>query len=179
MIRRLYPAGTFSGDYHSKGDLTNADCIVVHTFGSGPGGMAGQTNEALMQYAVDLRQQLGDLALIATRETAQAMPEHPTHILDGDLANWVGQGTGTWGELLQARDIMIAENLSRPILVAHSYHIGRVANQAVKLSIDPIIPEGLPSVFDPKSTQTWTRNSFQWAVRTAPGNIVLALQGRL
>lgn len=179
MIRRLYPAGTFTGNYQPRGDVTVGDCIIVHTFGNGPDNTPGKVNEQLMQHAVGLRGQLGDIALIASKEVAAVDPDQPSHILDGDLANWVGQGTGTWGELLQACDIMDASSLSSPILVAHSYHVGRVASQAIKLGIDPIVPPNLPSDFDPDSTQSWTRGSVLWTARTVPGNFVLALQSKL
>ena len=180
MLDRLYPSGTFTGNYRTSGDIHQADCLIAHTFGVGPdGSTGGLSNESLADYAIDLRHKLGGICLIVTAEIASVMKEEADHVTGGPLANWIGVGTGTWGELKQSKQIMDQYGLSRPILIAHSYHIGRVARQAELQSINPIIPEGLPGDFDQDSSQTWTRGRLRWAIRTVPGNIVLMMKSQL
>ena len=179
MLRQLYPTGTFTGNYQPSGDIEQADSLIVFTFGFGPNQSPGASNESLADFAVGLRQNLGSIALLATKEVSLAINEPIDLVMDSDLVGWSGVGTGTWGELQQAKQFLDQNNLDRTIVVAQSYHVGRVAAQAAKLDIDPIVPEGLPSNFTPNSIQSWTRNRLQWTIRTVPGNLVLALQDKL
>lgn len=96
------------------------------------------------------------------------------------MSNNVGTVGGSWGILVEAKEYMDDNNLSRPMMAAQAYHVGRVAMQARKLGMtDIVIPEGLPRNFDLTSEQPWTRSLGAWVPREIIGSFVLRSQSRL
>ena len=80
---------------------------------------------------------------------------------------------GSLAVLAPAKQYMDDNGLKRPILVAQAHHVTRSALMAKKVGIDPIIPEGLPNVFDKYSDQWWTTSNISWNVRELPGIFAL------
>jgi hypothetical protein len=177
----IYARGSFTGNYEPQGNIAEADCVIGNEFAFRTNGF-GSVNEQLARVIAD---HYIDLPLLINRNIAGALKElkpnrEPEEIFTGDSVNFMSdEGEGTWGELLQAKKYMNQRELQKPILIAQAYHVGRVALQAKKLGINPVIPEGLPTAFDPESVQRWTHNKFLWAIREAPGVLVLKHKGQL
>jgi hypothetical protein len=173
----IYAPGSFSGNYVSQGDPSDADCVIGHEFAFRKNGF-GRVNEQLADF-IAKRYVRTDLPLFLNRNIAGALNEiepdvEPAAVFTGESSNLTAtHGEGTWGELRQAKALMDANSLERPILVAQAYHVGRVALQAIKQGIEPIVPEGLPSDFDPESEQIWPRNQLLWGVHELLGVPVL------
>lgn len=160
----IYAKGSFSGDYEPRGDVSSADVVIAHSFGVGENGQPGVVNEALADF---INERYPHLPALAHESIAVALDVQPVASLEGDPTNTLGKGLGTRGELVQARAYMDKEGLHDALLVGQAFHIGRVAWQACQLDMDVIIPEELPTVFDPHSQQWWTRSQGLWILREA------------
>lgn len=169
----MYAKGSFSGAYEPRGDVSSADVVIGHSFGIGEDGQPGATNIALADF---INERYAQLPVLAHASIAVALDVKPVKMLEGDLTNARGKGLGTRGELLLARDYMEQEGLHSALLVGQAFHIGRVAWQACMLNMDISIPEDLPTVFDPRSQQWWTRSQGLWILREALATPVLRYQ---
>jgi hypothetical protein len=167
----MYAKGSFTGNYETIGRTQDADCVIGHAFGIRDDD-PGLSNRALADY---IEQRLTWLPHIVNRDIARVMDFEPDFELEVDPSSTSGGGLGTWEELRQAKKYMLEHGLERPILVAHSYHIGRVATQAYRSGLMPIVPPELPGVFDAESNQWWTRNRGLWTVRELAGVAVLKI----
>lgn len=165
------------GHYETSGNISDADLIVGHSFGTSTDGES--PNGAIAQYI--LAKEDGQ-PIIVDRTLADAFPK--SHLLDvvveGAVSNAMGSVGGSWGILVKAKEYMDEAELSRPLMVAQAFHIGRVAMQAEKIGMkNIIIPEQLPRMFDEASDQIWTRSRRLWVPREVLGSAVLRGQGRL
>src|ERR1700710_2661717 len=89
-------------------------------------------------------------------------PCRPAFVIRGELSTSVGNKFDSWAVFERARPFLAERGLTRPLLVAQAFHVTRVAREAERQGLRPIVPRGLPRVFDPESTQPWTRNAALW-----------------
>ena len=164
------------GHYETKGRIEDADVIVGHSFGTLTDEMS--VNRELAEYILD---RVDGRPIVVDRNLADAFPDehHIDLVVEGQVSDARGNGVGTWGTLIEAKEFMKTHELSKPLMIAQAYHIGRVAMQAQKLQMDSIIPEKLPTRFDKQSAQVWTRSRNMWVPREVIGSIVLKSQGKL
>lgn len=166
-----------NGHYESVGDIRDAEVIIGHSFGTST--HVDSPNGALAKFI--LAHENGQ-PIAVDRPLASAFPRSTQIdlVVEDTISNVTGSEGGTWMILSQTKEFMDEHELSRPLLVAQSHHIGRVAMQARRLGmIDPIIPAGLPGNFDKNSDQPWTRSKHLWIPREVIGAYVLRHQGRL
>ena len=164
------------GHYETKGRIEDADVIVGHSFGT----LTDETsaNRQLAEYILD---HVDGRPIVVDRNLADAFPgDHRIDlVVEGEVSDARGNGVGTWGTLIEAKGFMETHELSKPLMIAQAYHIGRVAMQAQKLQMDAIIPGNLPTRFDRESAQPWTRSRTMWVPREVIGSLVLKSQGKL
>ncbi len=150
-----------TGRYEQVGDPLQADCVIGHSFGTETG--PGSVNHAIAQIAVDHtllgRQLIVDRMLV---EDVKAIGLEPDFIAEGPISDINGGGLGTWGALLLIRAYMVANEINKPLTVAQAFHASRVADQTIKLGMEPILPPDLPRKFDTRSKQIWTKNRLLW-----------------
>lgn len=153
-----------TGEYAPVGDPQKADCVIGQSFGASEHG-PGYVNELLAKYIVD--NVCTNVPLILQNEIAAAMPNNrkPVFSIEGAPSTLTGGGLNSLAAIEQANIYMKENGLEQPLFIAQAYHIGRVAMLATNLGINPIIPENLPTEFDPESTQIWTRNKYLWIPR--------------
>jgi hypothetical protein len=171
--------GALTGEYEPRGSVADADCAIGQSFGSSPDGI-GLVNDRMAQFVdSDLPARL---YLLMQQEIANALEDQGSNanfVIKGDPSTAVGGQLDSWGVLSQAQQHMMERGLNRPVLVAQAHQIGRLTMQAIRLGMDPIVPEGLPTDFDPESTQFWTRNRTLWSIREAVGIPYLRLRSKL
>ena len=163
--------------YESSGNLTDADCVIGHSFAT-----SINSSSVNRQLANTMLRHADGRPLIADRTLVDAFPEgqnEVAHIVEGPVTNIKAQGVGTWGTLVEAKQYMDDNDLSRPIMIAQAFHITRVVRQAAKLGINSIVPDDLPSNFDTNSDQIWTRSPYLWIPFNALGSILLKKRGQL
>ena len=178
-MTRLWAKGTFSGRYRPQGALEQAEAVVIPEFATPPFEGAGDVNTALAAFAL-YEKTFWCLPIVTNSRSANAIrqlePDFPIyHEFSSVSSDMIGRGTGTYGELMQVRDL----GIKSPLIIAHAHHVGRVALQAKKLGMDPVVPEGLPRMFEKDSSQPWTRSPGLWAIRELLGAPVLYLRGQL
>ena len=165
------------GHYEAIGDPNDADVIIGHSFGTLTD--IESANRAIANYSLQIA---ADRPIVADRMLVDSFPnqdEDVAHIVEGKISNGVGQGVGSWGTLIEAKAYMERENLMNALMVGQAHHIGRVAMQADKLGMSTIIPPDLPSNFDARSEQRWTRSVGMWLPREVIGSLVLRAQKKL
>jgi hypothetical protein len=165
------------GHYEVTGDPASADVLIGHSFGTLTD--EGSANGSIANFIL---QNAGDRPIVADRMLVNAFPDLDAaidHVAEGPISNGVGQGVGSWGTLVEAKDFMKREGLTTALMVGQAHHIGRVVMQAKKLGIDSIVPAGLPDQFDPDSDQRWTRSLGMWVPREVIGSFVLRAQKKL
>lgn len=165
------------GRYEVTGEVAQGDCVIGHSFGTSL--KDGGVNAALADFILA---NVGDRPVIADRMLADAFPNGDNdvaHVVEGEISNGVGQGVGSWGTLLEAKDFMKLNGLESALMVGQAQHIGRVAMQAKKLRISTVIPKDLPRIFEPSSDQRWTRSLGMWVPREIVGAVVLKAQKKL
>lgn len=153
-----------TGEYTPIGDVKDADCVVGQSFGT------GFVNEQIAQYVLENR--LDQLPLILQQEIADGifdLGSFADHVITGDPSTSIGTQLDSWQVLSRAKAYMEQHDLEHPILVGQAHQMGRLTLQAIKLGLDPIVPEGLPVTFDPASSQFWTRNRGAWVLRETIG----------
>jgi hypothetical protein len=115
-------------------------------------------------------------------EIADALPPsscRPALVIRGELSTSVGNKVDSWAVFEQARSFLAERGLTRPLLVAQAFHVTRVAREAERQGMRPIVPRGLPRTFDPESTQPWTRNAALWVLREVTGLLYLKSRAKI
>lgn len=167
-----------TGHYEKAGNPADADTIIGHSFGTSTHGES--PNGALARFILDNE---NGQPIIVDRTLADAFPKSTLLdvVVEGAVSNSIGTVGGSWGILVEAKEYMDGAELTRPLMVAQAFHIGRVAMQAEKIGMRHIIiPEGLPRIFDTESSQQpWTRSVSNWVPREVAGSLVLRSQGKL
>jgi hypothetical protein len=174
VIRLLL--GAVSGRYPLLGDPTDADCVVGHAFGTRTDG-PGRVNELLARFLVERVDPR--LPWLLQGEIADALPPSapaPALVVRGELSTSLGNQVDSWAVFERVRPFLAERGLSRPLLVAQAFHVGRVAREAERQGLRPVVPAGLPRRFDRASTQRWTRNVALWVSREIPALAYLAFQ---
>lgn len=156
-----------TGQFEFCGDEADADCVLGQSFGMRqmPNGDVdpGYSNRILAS-AISTRPRLRALPKILQFEIADCLSistrDNPLFLRVGDPSSYVN----TREVLTEEVQLMKNWGLRRPILVAHPYHVGRCAAVARKLGISPIVPFWLTeaAIFDPNSSQPWTRDPKSW-----------------
>jgi hypothetical protein len=165
------------GRYEVRGNLSEADCVIGHSFGTLTS--EGSVNRCLADFILDRAE---GRPIIADRMLANAFPVEARQVdcvVVGDITNAIGQGIGSWGTLVEAKQYMAREGLNKSLMVAQAHHIGRVIMQAEKLGIDSVVPANLPDHFDTGSGQVWTRSELMWVPREVLGSLALRAQKKL
>jgi len=168
-----------TGEYEVIGDPCEADCVIGQSFGAAEFGH-GRVNKLLARYII--REAFDDTPLLLQNEIADALSTEPRlHDLriEGKPSTSTGGELDSWEVLRQFREYMDDHNLNRPILVAQAHHVGRLFLQAMKQGMDPIVLAGLPTEFDPDSTQIWTRSAKLWIPRELAGMAYLKAKHKL
>lgn len=158
-----------TGRYTEIGNPEEADCVIGQSFGAAENG-PGYVNELLASYIIE--KTVEGLPLLLQSEIAAALPDEykPALVVKGKPSTSTGDELDSWAVLQRAHIYMKENDLSRPLLVAQAFHVGRVALQAKKQGMNGlIVPAGLPRDFDPNSIQKWTTNQKDWAKREIPG----------
>lgn len=179
----LFTAGTFTGNYHcsSSADLARADFVIGHEFAAPETeGENGVVNEAIAEI---IAERYAGKRIYAAETIARAIrviaPEiELAGVFEGVSSDTTASQGGSWGELQQAK-AMAGDDLRNPILVGQANHMSRVALQARKADLDPLLPAGLPTMFDPDSSQWWCRGPLRWTAREIPGTLVLRHRGQI
>ena len=169
---------SFTGEYPHLGFLAEAEVAVGHSFGTDVTsyGVNRQLAEHLIFHAKD------SLPIVVDETLAEAFPSWgrtPDLVTGGAISTAMGGGTGTWGSWLQVRTYMQEQGYGNALIVAQAFHVGRVAMQAMRLGIQPILAPDLPKQFDADSDQLWTRSRHLWRMREAIGIPVLKLKKQL
>lgn len=179
----LFTAATVTGNYEASPlmELARAEYVLGHEFGTPANGNgSGAVNEAI---AEEIARHYADRRLYVAETIAEALGRidrgiEIAGVFEGISSDTTNTHGGSWEELRQARE-MAGDALQQPILVGQAFHIGRVARQARKAGLDPLLPPDLPTAFDPESSQWWCRNRGVWMLRELPGTPVLKLRGQL
>jgi hypothetical protein len=169
--------GAVTGEYEIIGDPAYADCVLGMSFGARDG-----EPSPVNQLLANVSMEYSELPLLLQQEIVDALPDgkvKPVFMIDGQPSTATGSGLDSWSVLLGMREFMDQHNLEQPLLVAQAYHVSRVAAQARRLGMRPIVPRGLPKIFDPESIQSWTRSRALWVPREIVGMGYLAVQGKL
>jgi hypothetical protein len=152
-----------TGKYEIIGDPNNYDCTIGQSFGAPERDMPGygNVNKLLARFIAEKTNT--NVPLILQEEVAESLPNglKPSLIIKSEPGSYLD----SWSVLEQAGLYMKEHDLKRPLLVAQASHVGRVAMQAILQGMDPTTPPNLPTEFDPKSSQIWTRNKELWIPR--------------
>lgn len=152
-----------------------ADCLMGHSFGSSTD--EGSVNH---QLAVQLVEHADGRPIIADRTLVEALPgleELMAHIVEGQTTNMKLQGVGTKGTLESGADYMLRHDLHITAMFAQAFHITRTVKQSARLPIEVVVPSGLPTDFDKKSDQPWTRSPLLWIPSNYVGALLLKARG--
>jgi hypothetical protein len=163
--------------YDTAGATSEADSVIGHSFGTSTDIFS--VNSQLAERMLSVSE---GRPMIADKTLVNSLPNlkgHMAHIVIGDVTNIRTQGVGTWGTLVEAHQYMEENDLYSPIMIAQAHHINRVVQQAAKLGISSIVPEGLPRGFDKNSDQIWTRSAALWIPFNALGSLLLKKRGQL
>jgi len=161
-----------------EGKVEDADVIIAPSFGQGKND-PGFSNVDIAGYIFIALMELQNLPLILQWEVEsvyssflKGLEERPTlHTIKTHHQWW--KYLDTYEMLSQAKQIMEQEGWSKPVLVAHSWHLWRAKRVLEKMGINPIIPSGLNIIsFDSESTQWWTRNWLFWILREIPARLI-------
>ena len=173
----LYAKGSLLGTYvpSTPEKVARANYIIGHEFATrlNPDEL-GSANEAIAEFIVE---GYSHLPIVAAQRVATAIHRLKPRlelagVFAGPSSNTLASEGGTWGELRQAVEIMGSKELD-PIIVSQARHAPRIAKQAVKFGLDPILPPSLPEDFDKESKQWWCKGSLRWAARELIGVPVL------
>lgn len=179
----LYTLASFTGEYNpsSVHEVVAAEAVIGHEFGAPKAAnYPGAVNTALAKMIVE---RYGDKQIYASETIADAIGGMDAGIplagvFEDSSADTTGRVGGTWSELQQA--IRLADgDLRNPIVIGQAFHAPRIAAQATKAGLEPVLPEGLPRLFDPGSAQWWCRGPMRWALREAAGTMVLRQRGQI
>lgn len=169
----LYAKGSQFGTYvpSSPEQVQQADYVIDHEFATrvNPTDL-GSANEAIAEFIVN---EYAHLPIIAAQHVATAIHRlaprlELANVLSSLSSNTLASEGGTWGELHQAV-AMIGNKTDKPIIAVQARHAPRIAKQAWRFGLRPVLPPRLPEAFDEDSTQWRCRSSPRWAARELVG----------
>ena len=138
--------------------------MLYYIFGNIKTARCGDTNVNFFTYFID--KNFKDKPLVLQFEIANELAHKNYVIFEIKEHRNKGEYLDTNEVAQQALKIMDKQNLEKPVLVAHPFHVPRVDAVCKKLGIKTIVPSGLNSIrFDPDSEQEWTRNPKAWGIR--------------
>lgn len=160
---------SISGHYHTTGDVGSAHCVVTVSFGYrlGRDGIRqpGPCNEYLATIALGTS---NGRPIVAQTEIDQAIRS----LQAGTGADYVIRSArdpqrylDTHELALQVRCIMNDRGWKTAVLIAHPHHLPRAQAVFAALDIETATPAGVRAIWDPRSSQVWTRSRPPWAVR--------------
>lgn len=82
----------------------------------------------------------------------------------------------TFEVLRQAKIELQRDNKTKPVIVAHAFHVPRVEAIARHMGFETVVLPGLPRVWDGKSSQIWTKNYLFWIFREFPALVLYKLK---
>lgn len=160
----------WTGDYKTKGELAEADCVIGWSFGyrgKGKNITPGLSNEDLANVIVRhydglpkiLQWEIADAYIEQNKAKAHAHP-----IVRIKKHRKRGKYLDTREVAIQAKEAMRQRGWKTAVLLAHPYHLPRVQEVCDQLGIDWVATADLRGAveFDPQSTQKWTRDSEAW-----------------
>jgi hypothetical protein len=153
-----------TGRYRVQGDPAQARWLLGFSFGIGPGGTPGASNEALAQFAFGRFRLLPKVLQIEVAQAYEALDpggvgkvfarhRRPKKHFDTREVAW------------QAREFLREQgpDWRDVIVLAHPHHMPRAVATCRRLGMRPIAPPGLETIpFDPESEQVWTRDQERW-----------------
>lgn len=167
------------GGYELRRQFDAPDLVIANSFGTctGPESVNAWVKSFATRIAnthhvpiiMDLMVDMGE----------GAMSEGMKLVVSGPISDIKGSGVGTWGVLERASTFMDVHGLNSPLIVGQAYHVNRIAMQAIKLGMDPIVLPGMTRQFDTGSKQIWTRSPALWIPRELLGAVVLKRQAKL
>jgi hypothetical protein len=179
MIREV--AAAITGNYPILDAEGKPDCVIGRSFGwhevDGQH-TSGKINYLLAGYIAEHADP--NVPWLLQSEIAQALPPdcQPAYLFTIRTPETPGEEyLDSWGVLQQAYSAMAVEKCNRPLIVAQAHHVGRVAAQAARIGMTPVVRSGLPREFDRHSAQWWTRSRLRWASREVPGLLFLRCHG--
>jgi hypothetical protein len=163
---------SLNGNMPPSSNLEDAEAILAFPFGIIRGEnhnylSPGVTNLALADYISN------DAVL---RNKAIVLSEELRDVLDGNtdgeimfLSNFKENNTeetSSYDYALKAKRIFVDRGIGKVAIVAFSHHLPRAVASSEKVGIKTIVPDmrGIGN-FDPESSQFWTRNAVNWALR--------------
>ncbi len=163
--------------YEEQGSLNEADCIIGFSFGT-----STDLKSVNAQLGTIMLRLANQRPILADRTLAEAVPngeKQITHIIEGEPTHGLNQGLTTRGIWVEAQKFMNDNNLSNPLVVAQAHHVSRVMRQGAKLGMRSIIPVDLPTEFDKKSKQFWTRSNYLWSPVNAITILFLKIRNQI
>jgi hypothetical protein len=157
-----------------QGDLLDADCIIVLSFGRGRN-TSGYSNSAIASIVRRLLEKK-KLPILAQCEIADFLNNGKVYSF-GDIHHyWT-----SWDLLSLIQKKMKENNWSKPVLVIHPWQLWRVIRHCERLNIkEVIIPLELEHIhFDCRSVQLWIKNPLFWLIREIPGRIYYFIKGMI
>lgn len=166
MLKRFY-------HYPTSGSPSDFDCAIGSSFGTDitPEGVNIRIVEELLFWARLKRNVPIAIDEMLTNIWPDKVAEPEVVVKEQELATWSG--------LLLAKAFMAEDHLERPLIVGHYYLARRIALQARKLGMEPIVPPWLPRQFDSSSQQFATRGKVRWLTKEITGRPYLKLAGKL
>ncbi len=179
-----------TGEYQPHGLESDANVILAFAFGRGDG-VPGVVNEALAEFAVE-RAREWKIGIVAQVAVADAVENHLIQQAyapaddEEDLSYPVFQSQVGLGvslarimprdpaetHYMNSRQVLdqasrLIEPESTVMVVAQAFHAPRAVRQAQAAGYKTVLPEGLPSVWDPASIQQerHCRSAWAWARR--------------
>ncbi len=152
-----------NGRYRPRGKTAQADCVVGYSFGfqKGPGDtrLPGPANQALADFAAGFK-----LPKFLQSEIDEACKPHLT-TTDVRLGLAGAKYVDSYAVFLESQRFLKLHGYSRPLLIAHPYHVPRLDAMYRRAGLKAVIPKKLPAVWDKQSVQYWTRSPGQWRAR--------------
>lgn len=171
-------SGAVHGEYPLRSELAAADCVLGFSFGTSL--CLDSVNSHLALKAATYANEERPLFIEETlQRVLPIFAPNPHWVYRGAVSNYVGSRGGSAQVLRDAQPHMQEQNLRRPLLVAQAHHVGRVALEAIKLGMEPVVVSGMPKTFDKDSLQPATRSRNRWICRELPGYVALKLTDRI
>lgn len=156
-----------TGDYRPHGIESEASVILAYSFGRG-NDTPGLVNEALADYAIQKSQE-HNIGIVAQLAVADAIEQHDIQglpLIRIDPRNAREAHYMHTGHILERVSGYI-EPTETVMVVAQAYHAPRADRQTVAAGYQTVLPEALPTDWDPNSIfqEMHCRTPLIWAVR--------------
>jgi hypothetical protein len=169
-----------SGRYLAHGVIRDADCVVAFSFGlrrAQDGSIdPGDVNRHLATQInnLDVR-----LPLIAQGEIDDALRQQFALEADVRVTSPSGRYLDTHDVVVAATTAMSARGWKRALVIAQAHHMPRADSTMRALGVETVTPAQMPSVWDHRSRQRWTRGRAGWALRETVVVVYYLLRGWL